>query len=194
MDSKRHVIGPCRVSLSNRLPLLERTLLKRPVVLLGLIQDLEQARSLKKIPSLLNFEDHPLFSKLRETSRSELVPFIASVFYHCDLKNTYRSMKDYQMFDESAKGKVSRCVKKMTDVFQHTGLDTILRASICDHFRQTHDPQAHYHLPAAAAASTESMENFANLPATVVAQNVLARRRDGLADGYEELLALEDGP
>ena len=59
LSKKRHHIGPVRISLSNRLPLLERWLLRRHVSGEKLLEKFAISRSLKQVPHLLGVEDHP---------------------------------------------------------------------------------------------------------------------------------------
>ena len=59
LAKSRHHIGPVRVSLANRLPLLERWLKRGQVSAAKLLECFNQARSLKAVPALLNIDDHP---------------------------------------------------------------------------------------------------------------------------------------
>ena len=56
---KRHHIGPVRLSLANRLPLLGRWLQKKHVSPEDLLRKFSEARSLKRAATLLGLRDHP---------------------------------------------------------------------------------------------------------------------------------------
>ncbi len=190
-ENKKHHIGPTRVSLANRLPLLERLLLRDPSFIIGFLEDFESARSMKAIPDLLGFTAHPLLGggNLASYSTSEMVPLVSSIFYHCDLENSYRSLRVVKKLDTTERGKRSRDEANVSRTFFHSGQDTILRLAIADHFRKTYTPGKFYSIPAAAEANHTSLDAYVESTATQVAEN--ARRKRARASG-EELLAIED--
>ena len=53
-------IGPVRVSLSNRLPLIEARIREEPGYLLELVSCFQDARKFKQAPAVMGFEEHPL--------------------------------------------------------------------------------------------------------------------------------------
>jgi hypothetical protein len=84
MESIRGM-GPVRVSLSNRLPLLERHVRDDPRYLLRLVECFEEARQFKQIPMLLGLADHPSLQHLRRMRSSDLVQVLTRIIYRCDV-------------------------------------------------------------------------------------------------------------
>eukprot|EP00959_Pyramimonas_sp_CCMP1952_P042251 883673-Pyramimonas_sp.AAC.1 len=189
MESKKHFVGPIRVSLSNRLPLLERNLLREPGLINALVDQFDVARKIKQLPNVLNFEGRPLIVALpKDVHSTAMQPVVAAIFYHCDLENTYRAMKVHQRHDSKIKDKKHRTEDKLTDTRKHTGVDTILSLAISDHFRQVHDAETFYSIPAAAASNLQSMSQWMDKSGIQVAQE---RRAAAMVAGA---LAIEDEP
>ena len=114
LENKRHHIGPVRVSLANRGPLLERNLARDPSSLVGLLQSFEETRQLAELPALVDLEAHPDLLELRhsiqvETGKcyapktSQLLPVLSSIVYHCDLPGSHRSLQDAKKYNGKAK-------------------------------------------------------------------------------------------
>ena len=189
-QAKRHAIGPTRVSLSNRLPLFERLVLRDPNFITQFLDQFEAARSMRAIPHLLNFDTHPLLlSREMEGGgqTTDLVPLISSIFYHRDLENSYRSLKAFRRKDDASRGKRAREEANMSSTFTHAGQDTIIRLAIADHFRQIYEPNTFYGIPAAAEASSQSIEEYFESTGTAAAKR--AREKRARSEG---LLAIED--
>ena len=58
-ELKRHHIGPVRASVSNRMPLFERTICRRPEVIEDVVKCMDQTRQFNSCLALFNFEGHP---------------------------------------------------------------------------------------------------------------------------------------
>ena len=63
MSQRAHFIGPVRISLSNRLPLLERWLVRKQISMPELVQHFGAARSLARAATLLGLDRHPSWWK-----------------------------------------------------------------------------------------------------------------------------------
>ena len=82
INKKRHHLGPVRISLANRLPLLDRWLRRGHVTATNLLDKFSAARSLKKVAGMLRVDDHPGLQGVSHPSSLRRV--LAKVIYHCD--------------------------------------------------------------------------------------------------------------
>ena len=85
LSKRRHPLGPVRVSLANRLPLLERRVRREQVSGQKLLDCFARSRSLKSVPSLLNIDGHPLLDKAVGERPASMRATLAKVLYRCDL-------------------------------------------------------------------------------------------------------------
>ena len=92
MASAMKSVGPVRVSLSNRLPWLERMLRKKHIHILQFMRYFEKARHISRIPWALGFEDHPHVVDSSVAPSAMRKP-IAKILYHCIRQGMYRSAK-----------------------------------------------------------------------------------------------------
>ena len=92
-EAARHTIGPVRLSLANRLPLLERSLTRQPELLTQFLQSLERTRQFYKMPSHFGFASHPIFAEQQSPSTWKLTQHIASILYHCDIEAQTRTLQ-----------------------------------------------------------------------------------------------------
>ena len=80
MDAKKHHIGPVRVSLGNRLSMMEKLLVKSPDRLSCLLKHFSVARQMVKVSSCLNLGGHPLITNLDQGARK---PWRLRVIFGC---------------------------------------------------------------------------------------------------------------
>ena len=59
LSKRSRRLGPVRISLSNRLPLMERWIRKNTISATDLLERFNRTRSLKTVPALLGLQDHP---------------------------------------------------------------------------------------------------------------------------------------
>ena len=59
LSKRSRRLGPVRISLANRLPLMERWIRKETVSATDLLDRFNRSRSLKTVPALLGLQDHP---------------------------------------------------------------------------------------------------------------------------------------
>lgn len=101
-------IGPVRVSLSNRLPLIEKRVELDDQYLVDLVSCFAEARNFRKIPEIMGFEKHPLIHGVRFTHISELVPVLTQIIYRCSLHDLF---DDKTQFSKDHKKKRDRKIR-----------------------------------------------------------------------------------
>ena len=95
-----NMLGPVRVSLSNRQRLLEQRLTDDPNHIIEIINGFELCRQAKTIPDILNFPRHPAYLDWLErkhddpehTPLSSLLPVLESIIYRCDANDVYSNL------------------------------------------------------------------------------------------------------
>jgi hypothetical protein len=95
VDLRRHYLGPVRMSLSNRMPMVQRSLKYGFVSGMDLLRCFSAARSLLKVPDILGLSNHPslkLFSRVGDKVRpAEMRVAVCKVLYRCDLIDMFSS-------------------------------------------------------------------------------------------------------
>ena len=168
----RHHIGPVRVSMSNRFPMLERRLLSQPEHLSDLLRMFEGARTLAKLPARLDLQDHPLLQNWKPgKGHSFLVPLLTAMVYHSDLDTCFFSLRrpikaDMKVKEKRAKDEAALGERRQ----QFRGETLVERNAIRDHFKQTHLVDYFYSIPKSAAPTIEGLESFYNEAASVAAK------------------------
>ena len=94
---RRHWISPVRVSLSNRLGMLEQSLRSEHISVKDLLESFDIARDLKAAPHILGVEEHPslrrvALGEIKETSWT-LRKLLAAILYQCDLSMVFQPMR-----------------------------------------------------------------------------------------------------
>ena len=120
-ERKKHHIGPVRVSLSNRLPLMERWIRKKQLDMDELTHCFTEARSLHSAASLLDLERHPCLldmnvRKGRGGKVSAVHPWLTKAIYNCSIESMYRGMADQGKANTSAKRKIAETEAKFIRV------------------------------------------------------------------------------
>ena len=92
LESKRR-LNPVRVSLANRLPLLERNLTSGKIDMKELLCAFDLARSLRKVPEVLGINLHPDLDDVDYPGSHAQRNMIASIVYRCDLSSMYKRFK-----------------------------------------------------------------------------------------------------
>ena len=113
-------MGPVRVSLSNRLPLLERWLLRNQVDAGHLVQLFGEARSLKAMIGRLGVERHPALKQLldlKEGSAARIRPVLAKILYGVTIEDSYRSVAD--LANEHAKAQRAEAAREKKLITKH---------------------------------------------------------------------------
>jgi hypothetical protein len=140
---KAHALGPVRVSLANRLPMLERWLERGAVKVADLLEYFEAAREIKQIPSLLGFSDHPDLKDLHSMSTFKARKAISQIMYRCDLSHLYHSLKvagkahakvNVKRKRDTAAFLAKDCKRRKVVADEHSVTIELMR----DHFSQIH--------------------------------------------------------
>ena len=109
LELHKHAVGPCRVSLSNRYPILQQWLATGFGTMAEFLNHFDKARSCKQVVSMLGLERHPLIWQQHLRS-SDLRPRLVSILYHCSLDDVYASQK--QLANEAQQGKLRDQTRK----------------------------------------------------------------------------------
>ena len=142
LSKKRHHLGPVRISLANRLPLLERWLQRGHVSAQELLSAFEKCRSLKKLPFLLGVEDHPLLvDNYGAQKPAQMRVALAKVIYHCDLQSMYEphdaaSRENFRLKRKAADAQARLVGRQAAGALQFEG---VLRNAMVQHMLVKHD-------------------------------------------------------
>ena len=115
---RQHAAGPVRVSLSNRLPLMERWLKRGQLDMVKLVHYFDQSRKIVEAAKLLNLEDHPCLvgfseSKGRGQKDSKVLYWLTKVLYGVALESMYRSTAKAGKHDATLKRKAKDMETKL---------------------------------------------------------------------------------
>ena len=128
-------LGPVRVSLANRLPLLENKIAREPELLQDLLKHFMHMRHLRCIPGIFNFQGHPhLVERVPERSRpSAYLAPCAAIIYRCNIDSLFESFRHEQHGHD--KGTAMRARKRASMVPKQAARP-LLGSMALDHFRQ----------------------------------------------------------
>jgi hypothetical protein len=160
INQKRHPVGPVRVSLSNRLPMLERRLALQPSYITQFMECLNETRQFKQCLKLFDFASHPLIT--RKTLTRDFPMLLSHIFYQCDLPTSFRSLKQY-----ANKDKKSRDLRALQEKRFSTnapvaapGRRRAFSTALRDHFLTTHRMHSFYRIPAEAHPKVTRLDDF----------------------------------
>ena len=141
LAKRRHHIGPVRISLANRLPLLERWVKRGHVSAKELLDFFTQCRSLKAVPSLLNLVNHPALDDEYFKRPAKMRVKLAAIMYRCDLSDMYKSHDSFAKANEKLKRKAVDQQLKLLDRCAAGALthETVLRNAMQCHLLALHD-------------------------------------------------------
>ena len=161
LAERSHPIGPTRVSLANRLPLLERWLLRGHVDVQTIIHHFARARKLSGIAALLGFERHPALRGV--TKASALRPVLTKIIYGSGLEDAYRSVASIALQHEKAQQQEAirevKLAKGLRKLKRGCCFSDVLLRSMHDHFAKICEFQCYYSVPKHAAC----FENLAQV-------------------------------
>ena len=153
LAEKSHPIGPTRVSLANRLPLLERLLLRGHADVQTVIRHFARARKLSAIPALLGFEKHPALRGVKKASA--LRPVLAHIIYGTGLEDAFRSVaavsKEHRRAQVDEAIREEKLLRGEKRTKKGCGFDDVLLRSMHDHFSKICDFSCYYSVPKHAA-------------------------------------------
>ena len=119
MESQRH-LGPVRVSLSNRLQILEDRIKADPAMLKNFCDLFSRARTILAIPSLLGFQNHPgIRGKQQVRHWTLLIPDVTAAVYRTGIADIFFSYeaagKYHERMGEANKKVVASLVEDVQD-------------------------------------------------------------------------------
>ena len=143
LAKRRHHIGPVRISLANRLPLLERWMKRGHVSAQELLHFFNDCRSLKTIPSLLNLANHPAIEDDFFRRPAKMRVSLARIMYRCDLQNMYASHDTFAREHDKLKRKAMHRELKLLDREAVGALthETLLRSAMQSHMLLLHNDE-----------------------------------------------------
>ena len=150
---RAHAVGPVKVSLANRMPLLERWLKRKHVQVIDVVQSLSGTRTLPRAASLLNLDNHPAMrdvSGLRRGGPAAMHPVLASVLYNCDMDSMFKPQKEAAATDRTAKRKRAATELRLTGARTHRHLPKfheVEKAAMIEHLITVLSMQAVYKCP-----------------------------------------------
>ena len=166
---RRHCIGPVRVSLANRLPMLERWIHRGHMTADELLACFDRMRSLNSIVKEFSFELSPELAQRKSgavqlSSRSLRDPHTVctSIFYGCSIESMYRSLRGAADSDRKAKDKQRR---REAAAPEPVCWASVNGRALIDHFAEVLDSNSFYSCPA-HALSLETLGNILEQPAS----------------------------
>lgn len=188
-SAKSPNFGKVKVSLANRLPMLERSLARCPSSITSLMDSLALTRSFFQVPELFGFASHPALVSQQKASSQNMAGALADIIYRCDAQGTYQTFRRQGLHNEHATQQKRRAEKKLTEVPRGVGLQGVMENAMRDHFRQTCAEDSFYSIAMAAEPQLEGLQNFME---TDGVSHAVASARDKRDDGGGQLLALAD--
>ena len=184
-----HHIGPVRISLANRLPLLGRWTQRGEIDGNTLLNAFSLCRSLKSVPAMLGLDEHPALVEGRPWS---MRVSLARVLYHCDLESMFESHELQKKHDAKRKRQAlaeeARLLKAAGRGKQDLTYSRVLKGAMEDHFAKQHGNTNHvfYAAPRACVTVTQLEEVLQEPPSK------RARLQADSEDEEEEGMALPE--
>ena len=184
-----HHIGPVRISLANRLPLLGRWTQRGEIDGNTLLNAFSRCRSLKSVPAMLGLDEHPA---LVEGKPWSMRVSLARVLYHCDLESMFESHELQKKHDAKRKRQAlaeeARLLKAAGRGKQDLTYSRVLKGAMEDHFAKQHGNTNHvfYAAPRACVTVTQLEEVLQEPPSK------RARLQADSEDDEEEGMALPE--
>lgn len=186
LQLKRHGVGPVRVSLTNREPLLERVFSASPIALEDLVREFGRARCIKDIPQLLNFENHPELERIPKT-QSKLVPALGKILYRSDLTSLFFSQREVVREAGAKRRLEERQEAQHMPKRRPVTVDSVIKEAIREHFRETAALDCVFSVPAAGGMEVETLGNFLDS-----SESLEAKRRRILSEvDYREIISAD---
>ena len=191
LAKRRHHLGPVRISLANRLPLLTRWVQRGHVDSVELVRLFSKSRSLKKIPGLLDIADHPDLdaAQFRKGPASMRV-LLGKLIYRCNIRDMYHSYEVAGKANERSKRAAAKAQAKL--IPSNSSALTYDRVVLCamqQHMLQNHEASATtcYYSAPRQCMQLQSVEAVLEEPSTK------RQRVDALPDDADSGLAPDVG-
>lgn len=159
LQLKRHGVGPARVSLSNRQPLIERAILRDASALERLAHTFSKARRLTGIPELLGVEGHPELVGVRGKA-STLVRLLSHILYRSDLTSLFYSLREVAGRAERERKVEEKAKLKYLPKKDVPTEDLVVQEAIREHFRELAQKNCVYSIPISGSLEVMALENF----------------------------------
>ena len=169
---RRHAIGPVRVSLSNRLQMLEKWIVHGHMTAEELVACFDRMRSLKSLMREFGFDLTPEVMQRRSVGSEQprrlhhnfLRPVCIKVFYVCGVESMYRSLRAQADHDRKAKDQQRR-KEASAAAPERLCRDSVKRRAMVEHCAEVIDSNSFYGCPASAWSLT-SLGGVLNEPAS----------------------------
>ena len=182
LDSKKHHIGAVRVSLANRLRMLERLLDIGCIDIKDLLLNFGKLRNLVDVARHFGFDGNPgieaLIQLSANTNRNEMRKAVKNTVYRCDLDHLYHKMKAQAQVNAKATRRQEYAASKYLKVQSARDEDSMHRAAMLRHFRETSDPASVYSSHRSLVC-VESLGDVLGEPATKRMRMTIADSGDG---------------
>ena len=167
-------LGPVRVSLSNRLPLIEARIASDPNFLSELAACCEEARDFKHVPTAMGFEEHPLLQTSRLKAPSDWVPVLTQIIYRCALDDLFDDKSMDVRYHTLSKNRVAytsaKRVREAAPAVARVQDAGVLRQAMVEHLKETADAGAWYSVPGHALQLERLFEYFAEAETVAAAK------------------------
>ena len=151
-------LGPVRVSLANRLFMLERRFAANPESLRSFCEYFEQSRVINKIPGLVGFERHPALSLNRPDHRQHWttnIPRMTSIIYRVSIDDLFASYSSEHDHNKKMHEKHQRLENRvaleagLSDKLPQVAINEsdVMGAQVMDHLRDVGDASTIYSFP-----------------------------------------------
>lgn len=181
-------LSPVRVSLANRLGLLESRIAADSAFVQQLVQCFSEARRFKNVAALMGFTRHPLLQG-RVKSKS-IVPILASIIYRCSLDDVFDDKADCAKFNTRERNKGIRNEAKLVNENKSgspTVEEDVWRHALLLHVRAVADAASIYSVPGRMMAF-ERLSSYLDESETMA----IARKRLRCADPSDMAVDVAD--
>ena len=144
---RQHYISPVRVSLCNRMPMLERLILKEQIQVPELLEAFTSVRQLRLVPGLLNVETHHLLLDRSNLSSQYLRNIIMSIVYQTNLESMFHSTATAKRHHKRRKDQLDRAAAKLVGAPKLPVFDKMMRDLMQGHLMKTSKPGLTYSAP-----------------------------------------------
>lgn len=167
-----HHVGGVRVALANRMPMLERYLMRYKGFFEEFMKAFAEVRTLSSVPALFGFKDHPLLSGNRPATW-QLATIIPEIIYRMDSDSAFRSLRKQAEMNKKVKQQVAKAERSLEPRGKTLVLDRaaaykrVMATAVTDHFARTFQPGAHYSLPFnSAGTKAMPLHEYLDIPRT----------------------------
>ena len=136
LQKKAHHLGPVRASLANRMPWMERLLMRGHLTVQELIDAIDEMRSLCDVPAKLGLSTHPAMLAHQGAKPSQLLKPLVKVVYRCEVASAYQDVSDVGKLNLKRKAAQYSLNKKLCKEAESVKLsaDVVTRRAMKDHF------------------------------------------------------------